>query len=487
MTTSSRSGATLLHLLTVLLLLFLARAAAGQAHPAGARAPDAAGDGADILDRIAAEALAHNLSLAQEGARLDAAQAGVREARGRWLPSVNVESRYSEQSGVLDLGEFVNPVYGAVNGLLGEERFPTDLSFQFPFAHQSYARVVQPVFDQRIRAGLSAARHTRDASAAQRAARARTVVADAQQAFVQAAAARRAVEIWQATVPVVEENVRVAERLLDAGTATPDAVFRARADAQEVRQELLEATRRADAARRAFNRIVDRPLDAPLDEIDPGQVAPWLPGDTAADPASALHPELDSALTSALARREELFQVRAGIRASEAGVRAAGAPRIPSVALAFDYGVQGPEVRFDADEDYWMASVVVSWTPFEGGRISARRDAARAEVVRLRLQEDELVKLVELEVRQAHDATRVAAEAIGVADARLAAARRSWTLVRRRWEEGLAPQIELLDARADLTAAELNRAVTVFTYAVHRIELERAAALRDLDLPETLR
>lgn len=479
MTTSSgtraRSGPTLLRLLGVLILLALARAASAQEPPFSAHPAESGAAGASVLDRIAAEALARNLSLAQEGARLDAADAGVREARGRWLPSVSVESRYSEQSGVLDLGEFVNPVYGAVNGLLGEDRFPTDLSFQFPFAHQSYARVVQPVFDQRIRAGLSAARHTREAHAAQRAVRARAVVADAQQAFLQAAAARRAVEIWRATVPVTEEDLRVAERLLDAGTATPDAVFRARAEAHEVRQELLEATRRADAARRAFNRIVDRPLETPLDEIAPAQVAAPLAVDTA------------DALASALARREELFGVRAGIRASEAGARAAGAPRIPSVALAFDYGVQGPEVRFDTDEDYWMASVVVSWTPFEGGRISARRDAAQAETVRLRLQEDELVRLVELEVRQAHDAARVAQEAIEVADARLEAARRSWTLVRRRWEEGLAPQIELLDARAALTAAELNRSVTLFTYAIHRIELERAAALRDLDLQEILR
>jgi outer membrane protein len=84
-------------------------------------------------------------------------------------------------------------------------------------------------------------------------------------------------------------------------------------------------------------------------------------------------------------------------------------------------------------------------------------------------------------VRQAYDAAVVARDAIGTAEARLAAARRSFELVRRRYEEGLASQVEFIDARTAYTNADLNRVVTVYRYAIRYVDLERAAALRELD------
>ena len=47
----------------------------------------------------------------------------MREARGRLLPSLSLDARYSEQSGTLDLGDFVNPAYAALNQLTGRNDF----------------------------------------------------------------------------------------------------------------------------------------------------------------------------------------------------------------------------------------------------------------------------------------------------------------------------------------------------------------------------
>ena len=75
----------------------------------------------------------------------------------------------------------------------------------------------------------------------------------------------------------------------------------------------------------------------------------------------------------------------------------------------------------------------------------------------------------------------MARAAITTAEARLAAAERSFALVRRRWEEGLASQVEFLDARTAYTSADLNRVLTVYRYATRYVDFERAAALRPLD------
>ena len=424
---------------------------------------------ADPLDAIVAEALRNNLGLAQENLAVERAEAGVRESRARFLPSLNLDSRYSEQSGTLNLGDVVNPAYAELNRLGGTNNFPTNLDITLPFRHESRIRLAQPVFDASILAGHALARHTRDGQQFQRGATARRLAAQAQAAYLNLAAARSERRTWESTLMLVTESERVAERLVEAGQATPDAVFRARADRSDVEQQLAEAREAENAASRAFNQVLRRPLDAPVDQISD----------------SLLRFELtlteEQAVANALTRREELPQAKAGIRAAEAGVRLATASFLPSVSIALDYGFQGSDLSFSRENDFAVASVVVSWNLFNGGRDLARRQSAQLEADRLRLRRTELEDLIRLEVRQAYEAAVVARNAITTAEARLAAAKRSFELVRRRYQEGVATQVEFLDARTSFTNSELNRTQTVYRYAIRYVELERAAALRRID------
>ncbi len=439
--------------------LFLA---AFTAAPLTAQAPG------DPLGDIVEEALRNNLGLAQEVRSAERAEAGVREARGRFLPSLSLDARYSKESGTLNLGDFVNPAYAALNQVTGRNDFPTDLDVTLPLQHDSHLRLVQPVFNAAILAGYSQARSARDGQQLQTRAAARRLAAEAQTAYLDAAAARSARKTWEATLALVTENERVAGKLLEAGRATPDALFRARADRSDVEQRLADARETENAAARAFNQILRRPLDTPADEV----------------PDSLLHFDIgfseDEAVAGALAAREEVAAAGAGIRAADAGVRLANASFLPSVSVALDYGFQGRNLSFGSNNDYAVASVVVSWNLFNGGADLARRQSAQADAERLRLRRTELEDLVRLEVRQAYEAAVVARDAIATAEARRAAAERSFTLVRRRYEEGLASQVEFLDARTALTSAELNRTVTVYRYAIRYVDLERAAAMRRL-------
>jgi outer membrane protein TolC len=424
---------------------------------------------ADPLGAIVAEALRNNLGIAQERLATERADAGVREARGRFLPSLSLDSRYSEQRGTLNLGDVVNPAYAALNQVIGENRFPTDIDVTLPQTHESRLRLTQPLFNASISAGFALSRHARDAQRSQQGATARSLAAQAQTAYLNVATARSARRTWEATLELVMESERVATRLVEAGRATPDAVFRARADRSDVEQRLAEARDQEDAAARAFNQLLRRRLATPVDEL----------------PDSLRRFELrlteDEAIARALAGREELAQTDAGIRAADAGVRLATASFMPNVALALDYGVQGQDVRFSRDNDFVVASVVVSWNLFNGGQDLARRQAAQADAHQRRLRRAELEDLVRLDVTRAYRAAVVARDAISTAEAGLAAARRNFELVRRRYEEGLANQVEFLDARTAFTNAELNRVITVYRYAMRYVDLERAAALRDVN------
>src|SRR5207245_9889828 len=109
----------------------------------------------------------------------------------------------------------------------------------------------QPLCNAGIGANYAVARARADGQRMQLAAAARQLAADVQIAYLQEASARRAIEIYEAALVLVQENERVAERLLGAGSATPEAVFRARAERADVEEQLAEARERKVAAARA--------------------------------------------------------------------------------------------------------------------------------------------------------------------------------------------------------------------------------------------
>src|SRR3989442_10372249 len=205
------------------------------------------------LGQRVAEALRTNLGL--EGERLAERRtvAEVREARGLFFPSLGLQSRYSRLGGVPNIGDLINPAYATLNQLTGTSRFPTNINFTLPQAHESRLELVQPVFNLGIVANYAVAHARANGQRMQLAAAARQLAADVQVAYLQEASARRAVEIYDATQVLVRENERLAERLLAARSATPEAVFRARAERADGGQQLAGARERQPAAGRTPN------------------------------------------------------------------------------------------------------------------------------------------------------------------------------------------------------------------------------------------
>ena len=448
------------HLLMMLAAMLAPAATLAQEPPAGRPDPLAA---------LVAEAWRNNLSLVGERLALRRTESEQTAARARFLPAVRLESRASDLHDAQDLGDLINPAYAALNRITGTRDFPTGVSLTLPARNESRVRVTQPLLNETLRANVALARARHSGQRFELGAAARQLAAAAQIAYLQEASAERLVSIYAATLELVRENERVAERLLAAGRVTPEAVFRARADRAEIEQQLADAREQAAAAARELNRIVGRPLDAPVEAIP----------DSAFD--VPLETGAEESVASALARREELSQSDAGVRAAEAAKRIATASLLPSVAGVFDLVSQGRDWSFGKDQRSWTASLVASWDLSPASDV-AQRSAARYEVERARNARRDAAERITVEVRNAHEAARVARAAIATAAARAEAARRTFTLVRRRYEEGSASPVELVDARTSLTNAESNQVLTLYRYAIRRVDLERAAARRDLPL-----
>lgn len=436
-----------------------------------------------ILDQYVKEGLEQNLTVRQSRLASDIAGAAVTEARGAYLPSLDLQSRYTWAGGgrTIDfpVGDLLNPAYGALSQLLpGSPNFPTiqneEIRFLRDREQETKFRLLQPIFQPAVAQGIKIQSALSDAASEQVDATRRDVVADVKTAYYRYLAAEKAVSILEEAKTLVDENLRVSESLFENGKATADAVYRAEAEVSTVVQELAGAQTDRDLAVSAFNLELNRRLDAPILH-EPVEVLL----------ASAAHltsvvKDQPSLVHHALASREELRRLDYTAGAARANLNLARASYLPNVSFALDYGIQGTGYSFSSDSDFRAASIVMSWNIFSGFQTQARTQQAQLIRRQIEAQRDLASQQIALQVQDARQRLDVADRSIVTAEHRLRSARQSYKLVNRRYEEGMATQIELLDARTSLTRAELNLAVTQYDLLIRYAELERAGALYPL-------
>ncbi len=231
----------------------------------------------------------------------------------------------------------------------------------------------------------------------------------------------------------------------------------ARVDA-EVAGARVAVIRAAGAERLARQALADA-IGAPDDEADAA----------AEPPAVELVVRADAVLAEARQRRPELAALRAELRvleAQRAAVRATYLPRLYATAALSTRGQLTPDVY------NWDVGAVLAWPIFTGLSTEHQLEAADARIAEL----SELVRQADLqissEVRRALTALEVAREAITASQVQLAAARVALELAEGRYQQGLGNMIELADAGAGRSNAELGLVQA-------RLELARAQALHD--------
>ncbi len=422
------------------------------------------------LDDYVREGLANNLALKQQKLMLEKSGQSVRQASGLFMPSVTLNARYTQLGGnVVNLGDALNPAYAALNQLTNSSAFPTDLDFRLPLRQETKVSITQPLLQPNVLFNYQIQNSLYSATEAATHVSERDLAAKIKTAYLTHAKTTRVVELYEKTLPLLDENVRVNERLVANQKATLDALYRAKAELSDVKQKLADAERQQDAAAQYFNYLLARPLGSEIQAI--------------ADDALAeeLTMSLDDAQAKAKSSREELMQLKAGIAASETSVSINTANFFPTLSLGIDYGFQGNRYDFRSGQDFFTASLVAQWNIFNGFQDDAKRQQAVIETKRLETQLADTENLIALQVRQAHNDVRVAKQAIQNASDRWLAAQKSFELIAKKYEQGKAAQVEYLEARTAYTNAGINEIITRYDYFIKQVEMERAAGLYKLN------
>jgi outer membrane protein len=454
-----------------------AAAWAQTADTAGATAaPDRGRPLAAVIDDYVREGVRSNLSLRAQSLEVERAAAALDGARARYFPEAAFAARYSRSEGGrtidLPLGDALNPAYQTLNDLLvaqGQQpQFPVvqNESIAFLREREQDTRITlrMPLIAPAIPAAVRAQRELLDAAGYAREALGRRLKRDITVGYLTWASAVRTQGIVDASLALLNENLRVNDSLFRNGKITQDQVLRARAELLAVTQQSRDARNGAAQARSYLNFLLNRALDTPLEDADVGV------------DVGAVSRALAELRRAALDSRPELAQLGALTRASEAQTRIARAERWPTLSLGADGGIQGEEYEFGRGSNFATVSLLIQWTFFDGGARRAAVRQANAMARKTATQREELSQQVQLEVQQSLDRLETSADSLATAEARVEAARAAFRIASRKRDEGAISQVEFIDARSSLTGAELNLNITRVQVLARQAELDYATA-----------
>jgi outer membrane protein TolC len=352
-------------------------------------------------------------------------------------------------------------VYGALNQVLGQPRFPTDLELRLPLALDAKVELRQPLYVPAIGAAnrLSALGHK--ASKVELELARREVLAGVRTAYFGHARAVQVGELLRNTRALLEENLRVSRQLVTADKQTGDVVFRATAELAAHDQLIRQVAEAARAAGRAVNQLRGQPLEA----------------DVAAPTALAVPAKMPTTLEDQLHKAR---QDRTEVRLLGVGREIAVAERdlihtgvLPTVALALNYGVQSGDLTPTFDDDYATVSVVAQWNVYNGGKESKQQRAKDLELAATEVRHRQLLDQIEGEVRNAYGAAEVALAAVGASQERVRSAQAVYDIVTKKYAAGAVPQIEVIAARTSLLQAGTDQITAATDYHLRLVELER--------------
>jgi outer membrane protein TolC len=427
------------------------------------------------LDDYIRMGLENNLALKQKETSYRKSLETLKEAKGLFFPNISLNARFSVAEGGrtidLPIGDLLNPVYATLNQILHSNQFPQidNQSFMFfrPKEQETKIRMIQPLFNTDIYYNSKIKKELTETEQVSVDQYRQELVAEIRKAYYNVAMAEGIVNMLNETRKLLEENVRVNQKLVDNGKITIDNLYRAQTEMSKFDQKVQVAAKNKEIASAYINFLLNRSLTEPVILTEPN-ILPALTGE------STIYRE------SALANREELKKLDLYNNITDLQVKMNQAGALPNVMIVADYGIQGENYTVNKDSDFGQASAILSWDLFAGFQNRAKIRQAKLQKEMLDQQSEEARKQIELQVINAMNELKTALAGIEAATSQVKTAREGFRLVKRRYEEGQANLIEFIDARTTLTQAEENMIISKYTYLADYAEFEKVCAINKI-------
>ncbi|MFN3431802.1 MAG: TolC family protein [Candidatus Sericytochromatia bacterium] len=279
-------------------------------------------------------------------------------------------------------------------------------------------------------------------------------MANAAVAYFQVLRAEGLAAVAADNVKQSQEQMRLGELKLRAGTGTRADVLQLRAQLANAQGAFTQARNAVDIARLQLSNAVNAPVaDRALD------TQPAVP---------AVDVDMAKDVLAALDRRPEIGQQEARLAIDETRVSLESRALWPNVQANSRYAQRG------LNQGQFTAGVAVNWAIFDGFKTRNRMEVARAQAQAGQTQIEQTRQNIALEIRQQFQNREEAKSRINTAREGLEAAQEAYRLAVRRFEVGLSTPFETTSVQNTLVQSGNNYVTAVNDLRVAEIRLARA-------------
>jgi len=385
-------------------------------------------------------------------------------ARSYLLPKVTFEERFMRTD---------NPTYGFMSKL-NQERFGME-DFQIPSLNnpaaindfQTTLSFEQPVFVRKARIGLDMSEIEFRARDEEFKRKKEDITLKVARAYLMIMTAKEYLKVSEKAIEDATEHLRIAEVRSKAGLGLYSDVLRAQTALTEAEQRHVSAQKNLEVAERMLGLLLGRAEPVHISEEAPDIVVK----------------EIEHYLELSLLRKD-IEAMRLRYENAKMNIKIAESGYWPMIGLGGSYQLNDHRRPFGSEGNSYQIVAFLRWELFDGTKREHEIAKARAQVSEVGEYLEGLTKAVAFKVREAYLTLKEAEKNRDLAASSLRSAEEGRRLVRIRYENGLSPIVDLLDAQLNVDHARANLVSMENNYrmAVLDLSFEAGTILRDLDI-----
>ncbi|PSR55084.1 TolC family protein [Adhaeribacter arboris] len=423
-----------------------------------------------VLDIYVKEGLQHNLVLQQKSVGIEKALLALKEANAAFLPTVAINSSYITGQGGryfdFPLGDMLNPVYQTLNQLTDSKDFSQVSNVEAYLNpsnfYDAHVRTSLPIVNSNLHYNRDIQKQRIELQEHEVNTYKRELTKDIKLAYYNYLTALAGIDVYQSTLNLVNKNLAVNESLVKNGKGLPANLIRARSEVEKVNAALTTAQTQVKNAQHYFNFLLNKPLDADID--------------TSYQLAEAVAIVPDTPDLTGVEKREELLALRRGRQIQETVCEMNRQFWVPQVSGFLDVGTQTQDWKFNNKARYYLGGVQLDIPVFTGNRNKYRIQQSDLDLKQITLQENQVTQQLQLAITVAQNNISAAQREYQSALVQLKAAESYYRLIEVGFREGIYSLIEFIDARNQLTSAQLQKNMQTYKVLQNAATLERETA-----------
>ena len=429
-----------------------------------------------VLDEYIEVGLKNNIVLQQKNISLEKAMLSLKIANGMFSPSLNLLGNYTNGSGgrsiSFPVGDLLNPVYGTLNQLTGSDNFPQIENVNQNFFPKDFydvrARASMPIlntdliYNRKIRQDQILLQEFEVTIYK------RELVRTIKVAYFTYLGAREGVSIYQSALTRAMEGKRVNESLLANGKGLPAYVLRSESEIENIKAQLVDAERQIENAQLYINFLLNRNPDEAITT-------------TFSATENLLNASFLIQEPVSVQKREELIQIETLKELNENILSMNKLFWSPKISGFVDMGAQAENLKYNSNANYYLIGVQLDMPLFAGFTNRNKIAQSRLEIKTTELSVQQVNRQLTMSTQISKNALVSAYQNYQSAQKQLEAAQSYNRLIEKGYKEGVNTFIEAVDARNQLTSAQLLVTLNQYRVLIAEASLERETAGYELE------